>query len=214
MWEISTGKRPFSDRAHDAELALEICSGLRPPIDNTPSTPPCWNALMEQCWNKDPSKRPDANTLHKTLYDWLKKIVETPRLPYKVNTEFALAENWRSHKVHSQMSQEEEKIHPLAFYNSQSFDFSELQSSQMVSYGSPDVNEEIGIKCDTPDELDVKCDTPPSETENTFEPPQSPTESNSKISEIESKYDGTTSPSGESNTSFKADQSEHLEVEF
>ncbi|CAG8646551.1 14248_t:CDS:2 [Dentiscutata erythropus] len=81
-----------------------------------------------------------------------------------INSEFALAENWRSHKAHAQSSQEEEKIHPLAFYNSQDFDFSELQSSQVVRYGSPDV--------------DVKCDTPPSETENTFEPPQSPTESN------------------------------------
>ncbi|CAG8497501.1 9572_t:CDS:2, partial [Racocetra fulgida] len=256
MWEISVGKRPFNDRAHDAELALEICNGLRPPIDNTPSTPPCWNALMEQCWDKDPLKRPDAIILHRTLCDWLKKIVETPRLPYKVNTEFALAENWRSHKVHSHTSQENEQIHPLAFYTSQSFDFSELQSSQLVRCSSPDVintnevdvintNEVdvkydtqddvntldgvdgvdeidtkydtpngVDVKDDTPDDVDIKCNTPPSETENTFEPPQSPTGSNSKTSEIEIKYDGTTSPSGESATSFKADQSEHLEIEF
>src|SRR3954453_2256451 len=30
MWEISSGMKPFSDRAHNSELALDICMGLRP----------------------------------------------------------------------------------------------------------------------------------------------------------------------------------------
>ena len=32
MWEFMTGRRPFWDRVHDAELIIEICDGLRPPI--------------------------------------------------------------------------------------------------------------------------------------------------------------------------------------
>ena len=29
MWEFMTGRRPFWDRVHDAELIIEICDGLR-----------------------------------------------------------------------------------------------------------------------------------------------------------------------------------------
>lgn len=160
MWEVSaSGKRLFQDRAHDEELALEICQGLRPkPIAGTP---PCWIQLMEKCWDDDPQKRPDAEIIHKTLFDWLKKLVETPKLPYKVNTEFMLAENWRirgqqqspnvttpstpvSNVNDTPVTVEEggmkvdaalissgslgngEFQHPMAFYTSQLFDFSEL----------------------------------------------------------------------------------------
>ncbi|CAG8505845.1 2281_t:CDS:2, partial [Acaulospora colombiana] len=99
MWEITTGgKRPLCDRSHDVELASEILEGKRP--DPVPGTPPCWVELMEQCWNDDPDKRPDADAVHRTLCDWLKRLVETPKLPYKVNTEFALAENWRLRGQH------------------------------------------------------------------------------------------------------------------
>src|SRR5207244_7979091 len=32
MWELMTGRRPFSERSHDSDLIIEICNGLRPPI--------------------------------------------------------------------------------------------------------------------------------------------------------------------------------------
>ncbi|CAG8551879.1 2927_t:CDS:2 [Acaulospora morrowiae] len=94
MWEISSGgKRPFSDQSHDAKLALGILEGKRP--SPVPGTPPCWMELIEQCWNENPDNRPDADFVHQKLCGWLKKLVETPKLPYDVNTEFTLAENWR-----------------------------------------------------------------------------------------------------------------------
>lgn len=126
MWEISSGIRPFSDRAHDSELAFDICMGLRPkPVDGTP---PCYTALMEQCWDPDPSKRPSAESLHRTLHDWARKIIETPKLPYKVNTEFAVAEQWRIRR-HSPATTE--VIHQKAKYTSQLFDFRELNIPDM-----------------------------------------------------------------------------------
>uniref|UniRef100_U9TUH6 Protein kinase domain-containing protein n=1 Tax=Rhizophagus irregularis (strain DAOM 181602 / DAOM 197198 / MUCL 43194) TaxID=747089 RepID=U9TUH6_RHIID len=32
MWELMTGRKPFWGQNHDAELIIEICDGLRPPI--------------------------------------------------------------------------------------------------------------------------------------------------------------------------------------
>ncbi|UZO19178.1 uncharacterized protein OCT59_010478 [Rhizophagus irregularis] len=101
-------------------------------------TPQSYIKLMEQCWDPDPSKRPSAESLHRTLYDWAKKVVETPKLPYKVNTEFAFAEQWRV-RTHPHPSTST-KDHPEAKYTSQVFDFHDL--------GIPDMEE---VACDPPD---------------------------------------------------------------
>ncbi|CAJ0919888.1 10648_t:CDS:2 [Entrophospora sp. SA101] len=89
--------RIYGDRVHDIELAIEICDGLKPKrIDGIPQ---CWINLMEQCLDVDATKRPDILTIHRILVDWLRKIIDTPKLPYKINTDFALAENYRSRKL-------------------------------------------------------------------------------------------------------------------
>ncbi|RHZ46348.1 hypothetical protein Glove_624g37 [Diversispora epigaea] len=74
MWVISTGKVPFSDRAYDLELALEILEGLRPNIKK--STPQCYVKLMKNCWHKDPSKRPSTRTIiFSILKEWLVDLI-------------------------------------------------------------------------------------------------------------------------------------------
>ncbi|RIA99343.1 kinase-like domain-containing protein [Glomus cerebriforme] len=148
MWEIATGIKPFNDRAHDSELAFEICMGLRPKlVDGTPGIPPNYIALMEQCWDPDPSKRPNAESLHRTLYDWARKVIETPKLPYKVNTEFAVAEQWRL-RTHPHPSVSTES-NPDAKYISQLFDFNDLNI--------PDMEE---TACETPHSERAQPETP------------------------------------------------------
>ena len=58
MWEISSGQPPFSIYEHDLDFAMNI---MRPKI--VPGTPLEYKSLMEQCWDADPSKRPDIDTL-------------------------------------------------------------------------------------------------------------------------------------------------------
>ena len=58
MWEVMTGRRPFWDRNHDADLIIEILDGLRPPI--VTNAPEGYIELMKRCWHPDPEKRPAA----------------------------------------------------------------------------------------------------------------------------------------------------------
>ena len=62
MWEISSGYPPFIGYRHDDyELATRIVNGMRPKI--VPGTPLEYKELMEKCWDADPTKRPDIDTL-------------------------------------------------------------------------------------------------------------------------------------------------------
>ncbi|CAG8464226.1 820_t:CDS:2 [Cetraspora pellucida] len=61
MWELTSGYRPFYDRAYNTHLALDICNELRPNI--TEDTPHCWAILMQRCWHSDPSKRPTIDEI-------------------------------------------------------------------------------------------------------------------------------------------------------
>ena len=61
MWEISSGQPSFINFNHDYELAIYIIDGIRPKI--VPGTPLEYKNLMKQCWDADPSKRPDSCTL-------------------------------------------------------------------------------------------------------------------------------------------------------
>src|SRR5947208_3394052 len=72
MWEILVGHPPFDDKAHDADLILKICEGLRPQI--LPSMPVDYTQMMQKCWDADPSKRPTIQELLKFADNKLKEI--------------------------------------------------------------------------------------------------------------------------------------------
>jgi len=54
MYFIATGRQPFDDCAHDHHLALNMCDGNRPKI-NEPEAPKCYIELMKKCWNSNPT---------------------------------------------------------------------------------------------------------------------------------------------------------------
>ncbi|CAB4424253.1 unnamed protein product [Rhizophagus irregularis] len=61
MWEISSGQPSFINREHDYNLVMNIINGIRPKI--VLGTPVEYKNLMKECWDADPSKRPDIKTL-------------------------------------------------------------------------------------------------------------------------------------------------------
>ncbi|RGB36130.1 kinase-like domain-containing protein [Rhizophagus diaphanus] len=69
MWEISSGQPPFINK-HDYDLAIRIINGMRPKI--IPGTPLEYKELMEQCWDANPTKRPDIRTLSYKFRDLIR----------------------------------------------------------------------------------------------------------------------------------------------
>ena len=61
MYLIATGKPPFGDSQFDGDLMRDIMGGLRPTMPD--SAPEEYKKLAELCFDADPNKRPDANTL-------------------------------------------------------------------------------------------------------------------------------------------------------
>ncbi|CAB4424255.1 unnamed protein product [Rhizophagus irregularis] len=62
MWEISSGYSPFIDYKHDDyNLAMDIINGMRPEIMS--DIPLEYKNLMVQCWDADPLKRLDIQSL-------------------------------------------------------------------------------------------------------------------------------------------------------
>ncbi|RGB40006.1 kinase-like domain-containing protein, partial [Rhizophagus diaphanus] len=61
MWEISSGQPPFINIEHENDIVMNIINGIRPKI--VPGTPLEYKNLMIQCWDADPLKRPDADSL-------------------------------------------------------------------------------------------------------------------------------------------------------
>jgi serine/threonine protein kinase len=74
MWEISSEHPPFVNYEDDYDLAMDIVNGMRPKVIY--GTPSKYKKLMEQCWDANPTKRPDVITV-------LDKISEINKLYYQ-----------------------------------------------------------------------------------------------------------------------------------
>ncbi|POG59995.1 kinase-like domain-containing protein [Rhizophagus irregularis DAOM 181602=DAOM 197198] len=132
MWEISFGHPPFMNYEHDYILAINIIDGIRPKILS--EIPLKYKSLMEQCWDANPLKRPDAKTLNKKINEiksyYQNNSNELPQLITKLDkkTSNILSSKPFTSKVHKfenlpepkNATEEEQK----AFYISRSYDFS------------------------------------------------------------------------------------------
>ncbi|EXX70516.1 Cdc15p [Rhizophagus irregularis DAOM 197198w] len=65
-YEICTGFPPYYDIAHDDFLAMKICKGLRPKSNY--EIPQLIFDIINQCWDADPLKRPNARELYTLFY--------------------------------------------------------------------------------------------------------------------------------------------------
>jgi serine/threonine protein kinase len=75
MWEFTSKIPPFSDKAHDIQLALSICKGERPKIIE--NTPQCYIDLMKKCWDEDPLKRLSASEILDIIKSWIFPLDDT-----------------------------------------------------------------------------------------------------------------------------------------
>ncbi|RHZ87498.1 hypothetical protein Glove_34g34 [Diversispora epigaea] len=89
MWTLSSGIKPFCDRAHDKILATEIFNGLRPTIIE--GTPQVYQDLMIRCWSSDQKVRPKAAEIYEILCKWVTAICDDPD-PSEISNQFDEAE--------------------------------------------------------------------------------------------------------------------------
>ncbi|GBC05421.1 hypothetical protein RclHR1_06210006 [Rhizophagus clarus] len=108
MYFIATDKQPFSNRAHDGLLALDICKGIRPEI-NEPEAPKCYIDLMKKCWDSNPFNRLnvfEVEGLIKQFYS------EVPK-------QFKVAEEYRLNNNNDRIdNNDQQSTHPQAIYTS------------------------------------------------------------------------------------------------
>ncbi|EXX56655.1 Frk1p [Rhizophagus irregularis DAOM 197198w] len=129
MYFVGTGKQPFSDCAHDKILALKICNGIRPEI-NESEAPKCFIDLMKKCWDSNPGNRPKITEILELIdlyfcsykYDKFafKRIVKIKKEQqhYEIEKQFKKTEEYR--KSHLTPFDENKRLttHPQAFYTS------------------------------------------------------------------------------------------------
>ncbi|RIB18075.1 hypothetical protein C2G38_2185661 [Gigaspora rosea] len=72
IYEISTSQSIFDGISFDIDLAIKICSGLRP--DCAEGTPDCYIKLVMQCMDSEANKRPNAEIIKLQIKPWLDKI--------------------------------------------------------------------------------------------------------------------------------------------
>jgi serine/threonine protein kinase len=125
MNTLANGKRPWYDRAHDINLAKDICKGKR--LEIPEDTPKFYEESMKQCWDDKPERRPTASKLNKKLGEWVALIKSSETLdtmnsnPSKILKEYSTAETKREklmNKVKNKKKYTHPKIDPEAHYSS------------------------------------------------------------------------------------------------
>ena len=135
--EILSGLPPYHNLPHDEFLALKICQGLRPKVNNV-KVPPLLENLIDQCLDADPLKRPTADELYDIIYNWWGEVYCN-----KKDTEFYRqskeAEGFNESITSNSnvVSPPSYTIHPQAIYTSRLLDYKNLpepQNSKEIIY--------------------------------------------------------------------------------
>ncbi|POG79146.1 kinase-like domain-containing protein [Rhizophagus irregularis DAOM 181602=DAOM 197198] len=73
MYFVATGRQPFYNRAHDKLLALDICEGVRPEIDEL-EAPSCYIDLIKKCLDLNPNNRPNSFKKFTINYNFVQQL--------------------------------------------------------------------------------------------------------------------------------------------
>ncbi|RGB23927.1 kinase-like domain-containing protein, partial [Rhizophagus diaphanus] len=118
MYFVATGRQPFGNHAHDYELALDICKGVRPEISE-PEAPKYYIDLMKKCWELDKINRPDIFEIYKLIKSFYELYVENFVIEgnEEIEIQFKEAEEYRKANL-SSTENYQTATHPQAIYTS------------------------------------------------------------------------------------------------
>jgi serine/threonine protein kinase len=117
MYFVATEKQPFSNCAHDNILALNICNGVRPEI-NEPEAPKCYIDLMKRCWDSNPDNRPNAVEVYRSIDFFNSCQYHRQSNEDITRKQFEEADKYRKTNL-SSIKNKQSSTHPQAIYTSQ-----------------------------------------------------------------------------------------------
>ncbi|KLL03501.1 MAG: hypothetical protein MRECE_15c027, partial [Mycoplasmataceae bacterium CE_OT135] len=130
-YEILSGFPPYYNKAHDINLAIEICQGSRPKFQI--KIPRLLEDLIKRCWDADPKKRPTANELEKILRKWQEEISKEENTEFTKQLQIAEEHN---NNLSDSIKFPKYKKHSGATYHSKLLPTKEitkiLQNSQLI----------------------------------------------------------------------------------
>jgi serine/threonine protein kinase len=106
MYFVATGRQPFDNCAHDHKLAIDLCKGVIPEL-NEAEAPKSYINLMKKCLDLNPTNRPNVTVLFQLLCSISLN-----------NSEIKEAENYRILHLTSSMRNRQTATHPQAIYSS------------------------------------------------------------------------------------------------
>jgi len=135
-YELLSGLPPYYDREHSLQLALTICQGQRPKFQI--QIPQLLESLIKRCWDANPTKRPTATELEKTLRRWQEEIDKKENTEFK--TQLQKAEEYNKNLLDEvKFPDYQKKIHSGAIYTSRLLPTKEittlLQESSLLDKG-------------------------------------------------------------------------------
>ncbi|PKC59049.1 kinase-like protein [Rhizophagus irregularis] len=75
MYFTATGRQPFANCPHDKFLALGICNGIRPEV-NELEAPKYYIVLMKKCWDQNPENRPNSFEIYESVLQFQNNEIE------------------------------------------------------------------------------------------------------------------------------------------
>ncbi|GBB94226.1 hypothetical protein RclHR1_23130003 [Rhizophagus clarus] len=119
MYVIATGRQPFDDCAHDEVLALNICKGIIPKI-NEQIAPKCYIDLMKRCLDLNPENRPNSIEIKEIIElfcNSLDQEFKKEQQHHEIEEQFKAAQESRKTNLLLNKSNKS-KIHTQAIYTS------------------------------------------------------------------------------------------------
>jgi serine/threonine protein kinase len=119
MYVVATGRQPFDDCAHDEVLALKICNGILPEV-NDQIAPKCYTDLMKKCLDLNPDNRPNSIEIKDmiTLFcNSLDQNFKNEQKHHEIEEKFKETQEFRKTNLLS-IKDKQSTIHRQAIYTS------------------------------------------------------------------------------------------------
>ncbi|POG71367.1 hypothetical protein GLOIN_2v1774941 [Rhizophagus irregularis DAOM 181602=DAOM 197198] len=159
LWEISSGKSPFSTEEYDIDLTIEISQGLREePILNTSEN---YIRLYKGCWDGEPDNRPTMNIVTITTNEQIINesilsksiIINEGKDAHKYIFDYFNSHNIKSHEIYNWLLNNQndlDSIFLLGYFNYIGIEFTDNKNySSGMNYLGYFCEDGIWIKKDT-----------------------------------------------------------------